>query len=445
MSKAVLDDWQELLPKTLENAVRAPYYRRRFGSAWRRVKSIEDLALLPTLDKPTAIRFQRYLVVGERPPGFGITSSGTTRLDLDMPPLNVLRCPEEADAIAGPALEPGQAAREDPDDPYPGWTLEVFSVTHGLPLPPGKDEIVVPWMLDRNALYMIEAVLSKPQPDGRRVTAMRLGTGALTVLTVWLQERGKDPSSFGVKLIGTFSQRLTEFWRKLAAERFGAQIFDNYSLSEFSTPATECTACGWLHFRWPPVLYEVLDLVTGKPREEGIGRLVLTGLHPYVQKMPLIRYDTGDAVELGPFCRVERSRGIRMHGRIRRGLVLQNNGGGAYLLAPMTVFDLLDCLAEVERWPHPCATLGIIRSRDVGFPRWVSEFDERLSLLRLRFEVRFDPLIFRERAKELETRVQEGLLTRDAGLKKLVRAGTLRLEVLAARPQSLNPPIDKFV
>ncbi|MEK9146348.1 MAG: hypothetical protein AAB339_12140, partial [Elusimicrobiota bacterium] len=137
MSKAVLDDWQELLPKTLENAVRAPYYRRRFGSAWRRVKSIEDLALLPTLDKPTAIRFQRYLVVGERPPGFGITSSGTTRLDLDMPPLNVLRCPEEADAIAGPALEPGQTAREDPDDPYRGWTLEVFSVTHGLPLPPG--------------------------------------------------------------------------------------------------------------------------------------------------------------------------------------------------------------------------------------------------------------------------------------------------------------------
>ncbi len=434
--------WADALQETLANAVRAPYYRQRFGNRWRRVRSLDDLARLPLLDKATAIRHQHELVVGEAPPGFGIASSGTTRVDSTLPPLNVLTSAEEHDAIVDAAAnekQPGEVV----EDPYPGWTLTLISVTHGLPqVQAGHDELLLPWAYDRNCLLMLEAVLTKPQPDGRRVTAMRISAGALKTFTAWLLERGRDPSTFGVKLIGTHSFRLSPFWRTLIERRFGAMLFDNYSLSEFATPATECKACGWLHFAEPPVIYEVLDLSTGKRKERGVGRLVLTGVYPYVQKMPLIRYDTGDVVELGPRCRATGRAGVRCLGRVRRGLTMKVGDEGVFFLNPAAVQDALESLPETERTPHPCFTLGHVKSADIGLPRWTVESEGAIA--RLSFEVRFDPLVYCDRARELEARVREDLLRSDTSLRKLTRAGRVKLEVAARPSRSLTPPPDKY-
>ena len=427
---------EQALVQTLANAVKAPYYRRSFGQRWRRVRTLDDLARLPILDKPTAIAHQSALVVGRRPPGFGIASSGTTRLDLEVPPLNLLTSPEELDAIA--AGPPGPDRHHEPD-PWPGWTLVVTSVTHGLPVDgTAVGELRVPWMYDKSALEMIYAVLRAPQPDGRRATVMRISTGALKVLTLWLLERGKDPRALGVRQIGTNSFRLSPFWRARISELWGAELFDNYSLSELATPATECKACGWLHFGWPPLLYEVLDLKTGKRRDRGVGRLLVTGLYPWVQKMPLIRYDTGDVVELGPRCAARRARGVRFLGRLRRGLVVN----GAFVLAPVQVQDVLEALPETERVVHPATTLGIIRSRDLGLPRWTVA--QARGVARLAFEVRFDPHVFKKRAVALEAEVRRQLLALDPALRRLTRAGAVSLEVSAVPAQSLTPLSDKY-
>src|SRR5438552_16093954 len=112
---------------------------------------------------------------------------------------------------------------------------------------------------------MLEAVLERPQPDGRWVTAMRISAGALKTFTVWLLERGRDPGAFGVRLIGTHGARVSARWRELIGGAFRAELFDNFSLSEVPTAATECKACGQLHLGWPPLLYEVLDLATLRP------------------------------------------------------------------------------------------------------------------------------------------------------------------------------------
>jgi hypothetical protein len=445
MSRAV----EQALRATLENAIRAPYYRRAFGDRWKRVKTIDDLSKLPILDKMTAIENQRQLIVGKAPAGFGIASSGTTRREIDLPPLNVLTTREEAIAIDEAAFEEAERRKNEhrdapPEpDPFPGWTLVVIAVTHGLPpAEPGPDELFVPWMYDRNSLYMLETVLSGPQPDGRRVTAMRLSVGALKCFTAWMLERGKDPRELGVKLIGTNSFRLSPFWRSLVERKFEAKVFDNYSLSEFATPATECADCGWLHFGWPPLIYEVLDLASGKRLDDGVGRLVLTGMHPFVQKMPLIRYDTGDVIELGPRCKATGARGIKFLGRARRGIVVKDGTSGVFALSPCFVQDVLEAFPETERSAHPLITLGHIKSKDIGLPRWSIQSDKGFA--RLDFEVRFDPHIFEGEAADLEQRVEESLLGLDAGLRRLVKKKKLRFEARAVASQSLRPPPDKY-
>jgi hypothetical protein len=442
-----------ILQRTLTNAVRAPYYARAFGDRWQSVRTLVDYATLPLLDKQTAIRHQRELLADTPPAGFGVASSGTTRVDLDLPPLNVLTTPEELGAGAdfggadfgrgfGGADDHSSGAEGGEED-HPGWTLVCVSVNHGLPIgAPRPDEIFVPWMIDRNSLYMIETVLSSVQPDGRRVTAMRLSGGAIKVLTAWLLERGKDPAALGVKLIGTNSFGLSRSWRALVERRFAAEIFDNYSLSEFATPATECKACGWLHFGWPPVLFEVLDLVSGRSLESGAGRLVLSGLHPWSRIMPLLRYDTGDVVELGPTCPATGAQGVRALGRVRRGLVVDDGGAGRFILASRFIVDALDERPDTERDLHPFSKLGLMVSRDVGLPRFTVALDGGVATLR--FEVRFDPHLFERQTRDVESEVRSALLHDDQGLASLVDAARVRFDVVACRPRSLQPPPDKY-
>ena len=377
---------------------------------------------MPLLDKLTAIRQQQHLIVGEVPVGFGVASSGTTRAEVDLPLLNVWRTGAEDEAA------PAEG----------GWVLVSISVNHGLPGPPGPNELFVPWLYDRNSLSMLEHVLSRPQPDGRRVTTLRISAGALKVFTAWLLERGRNASAFGVELIGTNSFRVSPFWRQLISECFGgAVLVDNYSLSELEPCASECLSCGWHHWYGPPLAWEVLDVKTGHPRDDGVGRLIATTLLPSGETMPLIRYDTGDVVELGPWCRAERARGVRFLGRLRRGLVV----GSDYLLAPTIVQDVLEASPETERTEHPCVKLGIIRSRDVGLPRWTVGVEKKVA--QLRFEVRFDPAIYTRRARELEAQVGGEVLHLDRRLHRLVKAKRLEFDVTAVPARSLTPPPDK--
>lgn len=430
----------EALRDTLQNAVRAPFYKKRFAGSHKDVIDVDDLARLPILDKATAIAHQRQLIVGKAPAGFGFASSGTTRNSPDQATLDIVTCNEELKAIAEYA-----PVHEQVDDAQPDKVLVSVSVKHGLPNgPPGAAEIRLPWMHHPNALHMMHAVLSQPQPDGRRVTVMRISVGALKCFTAWCLESNKNPASYGVKVIGTNSFHLSSHWRAIVESSFGAKVFDNYSLSEFSTPASECLACGWHHFGWPPIIYEVLDLSSGHRIDKGVGRLLLTGVYPYSQKMPLIRYDTGDVLELGPLCPVTKKQGVRFLGRLGRGLVVTDAKKGAFVLAPVHVQDVLEALPEAERAPHPMQTLGFVRSRDIGLPRWTVELIERpRRIARLDFEVRFDPVVFPSRARELAQQVRDEMIRREVVLQQSSWRRKLHVEVHAVASGSLSPPADK--
>lgn len=419
-----------LLIETLAHASRAPFYAQRWGDRWRSIKRIEQLSRLPLMDKPTASQHQAELIVGVRPAGVGVVSSGTTRGEHYTDPLNVPRTAAELSAAAASARVPLDER---------GWTLSVVSVHHGLPKRlEGRNEIMLPWLHDANALAMLETTLRAPQPDGRRVTAMVMGSGPIKVFTSYLADRGVDPKTFGIELIGTFSYRLSSTWTALIEERFGARVFDNYSLSEFPTPFTTCEACGWLHAGQPPMLVELLALDADKPATRGAGRLVFTSLVPWVTTMPLIRYDTGDVAIAGPVCKATGQAGLKVLGRRKHGLELD----GAFVLNAVDVRDVLERFTETEKTLHPMTRLGHVRSTDLGPPRWAISADQGRAVLQ--FEVRFDPHVYRQHAAELEAEIAQAVCAIDPLTRRFAGRSRSRLRVHAVRAQSLKALTERY-
>lgn len=249
--------------------------------------------------------------------------------------------------------------------------------------PPAPGRVRVPWTYTANALRLLYELLATRQADGSRAIAMNIGAGALMALTAWLLERGEDPARFALIEISTYGFRLSPHWRAHVEAVWSTRLYDNFSLSELKTPAVECPACGWFHWLEPPLVYEVID-----------GALVLTGLYPFVQAMPLIRYTTGDFVELGPLCKAASDRGFRFRGRIRQCVIR----GGKLLVSSQDVQDFLESQPLVAREPHPCNRLGLVKSADIGAVKY--ELD--VQRVHARVELRCDPKVFPEAGWPIE-------------------------------------------
>jgi hypothetical protein len=119
-----------------------------------------------------------------------------------------------------------------------------------------------------------------------------------------------------------------------------------YGISEIvGATATRCRACGDYHFS-PLVIPEVVP-VSANVRDP-YGELVLTGLAPFCALQPLIRYRTGDLVEVNRSCPTDV--GVRPVGRLATSLVDSELG---VLLPSFRAREVLDELPDVCRVPLP--------------------------------------------------------------------------------------------
>lgn len=416
-----------LLPATLERAAQLPFYRRAWGRRWRR-----GLAALPLLEKPEAVRHQAELLAQGQAPFVGVVSSGTQHGD--RPPLRVPETDAELAAFGefmraragdGPAL----AAPS-------GLTLEVLSMQHGFPTAPASPGVLrVGWSFTETTLKAIRELLLAR--DGRRrVTGLVIGAGPLPVLAAWLYEQGFDFKKLAVRDIGTTGFRLSPRWKARVESLFGARVWDNFSLSELAAPAPECDVCGHHHWLWPAHVTEVLHPRTGAALESGTGQLVVTTLYPFVQAMPLVRYATGDLVTLGPRCSAARERGFRMRGRLAQCVLSR---AGELLASPLDVEAALDGFPDVERLPHPDAKLGVIRSVDVGVPRFTLEpGGGGQAAASVRFEVRYDPALFEARAATVAAALERALRRASPAARRA------RFDVRAVRKGTLTRRWTKF-
>ncbi|MDX2008558.1 MAG: hypothetical protein SFW67_00125 [Myxococcaceae bacterium] len=385
---------------------------------------MRSLGEVPFLSKQEALAHQHALVARGTAPFSGVVSSGTQVKD------GVLRVPRtaaEARAL-GEWLGTRDAAWTDD-----GLVLEVRAVHHGVEhLAPQAHWLRVPWSYSRNAFRLVESLLSRAQPGGRRVTRLLINAGALMPLTAHFLERGVDARRFGLRGISTTGFRLSPHWRARVREAWGAPVFDNFSLSEIPSPALECERCAANHWLPPPVWPEVVDPLTRAPVRRGIGVLVLTTLWPFVQAMPLLRYWTGDLVELRPRCPETGERGIRFRGRAGQSVVAPDG----VLVAAQDVVDALEAEPLVARYQHPVEQLGLIGAVDCGAVKFeLSGPAARRGAgdVTLRVELKFDPRAYPADANALGHRVARALLARSPALRarERRRAGDLVVELVS--------------
>ncbi len=425
-----------LLGPTLQHAVlHSAFYRAHLGDAWRDVTVVADLPRLPILTKAVAASHQDEMRCGADAVDFGTVSSGTTRVGDRL--FRVERCPEEAAALTelyaaiadahGPA--PSSAAHN-----APPLVLHVLTPNHGLPNTPAPPDVLrFAWSPSRNVCEMIRAALTT-SIGGRRITVARVSISILKQLTVYFQDQGVDCRSLGLTEIGTNAALVTRRWRRIIEDAWGARLYDNYSLSEFKTPATEGDD-GWYRFTEPPIIPEVVDPVTGAPIERGVGHLLLTGLHPFVQRTPLIRYATGDLVEVRPAQHGEDDAAYRFKGRLHQTLTDPAPGGTAYLLFGSTLEDIVDDYADVARHVHPFEVVHHLPPERVGQPKVRARPRDDGRTVHVEVGTTFDPRLFPERAAALRSDVAARLLDAhpDLARRVLERARVLNVELVLAR------------
>ncbi|MFT3708341.1 MAG: hypothetical protein QM817_11875 [Archangium sp.] len=413
---------EALLAPTIEFAAReVPFYRRTFGKR-------RELTSLPFLHKDVAIARQRELLSGAPEAFTGVISSGTHHAEGAL--LQVPRTEDEAQATRAffDAVNRGKRITT-----KRGWTLEVRAAHHGTrDVAPGR--LLVPWTYTAQSLRLVEQMLAKKQADGPRVDTLVINSGALMPLTSWFLSRGVAPARFRIAEIGTTSFKLSPFWRALIEEVWGCAVRDNFSLSELPAPAHECSDCGFHHWEPPPMFAEVVDPITHAPARTGV--LVVTTLAPFVTRMPLIRYWTGDLVTLGPRCAAVGEAGFRPRGRLSQSIWHRTHG---LVVSSQDVTDFLEGRAEVARHPHPMETLRLIPPGECGAVKF--ELTQHKREVRLRVELRFDPMIFSTEANAVGDALVKHL---SAGVRAYERAGDGELIVELVRPGTLTSKWVKF-
>lgn len=115
----------------------------------------------------------------------------------------------------------------------------------------------------------------------------------------FVQRRGYDGPSLGLKSVITTSEVLSPAQRDLIRRAFGVRVQDEYGCGEVGPIAYECEE-GRLHVMSENLVVELVQ-ASGEPAEPGgSGEIVVTDLNN--RAMPLIRYRLGDFGVLGPDC-----------------------------------------------------------------------------------------------------------------------------------------------
>lgn len=180
-------------------------------------------------------------------------------------------------------------------------------------------------------------------------------------------------------------------------------LTSRYALTETFGGARPCAICDHWHFE-PHIIGEVVDVVNRHPLSGlGHGVLVVTCLYPFVQKQPLIRYWTGDVVSVGPQdCPVDQL-AFRFAGRLA-GCVFDKTGPIAKpLLLSARVYDILDEYPDVASSKPAQLCFGVADQTSLGALKFAirSQEEDDKSVLTLSVETRYCSYHYPERRARL--------------------------------------------
>lgn len=162
--------------------------------------------------------------------------------------------------------------------------------------------------------------------------------------------REHDVQLPNLKQVITISENLKPEVRSAVHDAWGVALVDIYSTREIGYIALQCPDYEHYHIQSEHVLAEVLN-EEGQPCAPGeVGKLLVTSLHNLA--MPLIRYDIGDYVEVGPPCPCGRGLPViqRILGRTQNMLVMPSGERRWPLLSSANIAAMLEIAPQVRQY-----------------------------------------------------------------------------------------------
>jgi hypothetical protein len=339
---AYLEFADRLLPGTIENARRSPYFATTLQGLEARSVDTDTIQDLPFVDRATVQAAAEQFILTDDS-GYDTVFTGGSTGDPLIVPIGgheqafIRAFHEAAHAASGSAARPSRRA----------LVLKTPYHAHNINTP-------VPMRIHKVGVYdpgsfaygrtVLDTVHREAGVDDR--CSVLLGIERLLrAFTLDCRAAGWSSAAAEVDLVLSNSQHLTRKWRALLSDFWNAPVIDRYGLAEVYGGATEDAASGYYVFD-PPCFAEVVEVKGDRRIHEGLGELVLTPLFPFQQALPLLRYRTGDLVRVSYSTPGhENCPAIRPLGRI--ALAPEDSTGA---LVPSCIFyELLDDLDTVAR------------------------------------------------------------------------------------------------
>ena len=258
--------------------------------------------------------------------------------------------------------------------------------------------------------------------------------------TSFLLERGYAPRDFRVASLTIVGEYVSQTARKFLQDAWGAMVFERFTLTESAGGADRCHRCGRLHLD-PHLIGEVLDHDSGHPVEEGVGRLVLTQLYPFVQMQPLLRYDTGDIVRRLPDTCRSGSLTFEFLGKAANCVRFDVDGRTEWLLFSVDLHEVLCRIPDI-RLHDTFVNVRSVRDTTVGSPPIFKQSLRRAegapTTLQLELELRYAPHFFADRAGEVAAQIRSALLEASESLARRVEDGSVVLAIQLFGPGTLG-------
>jgi len=408
---------ETLFPATIENALRTPFYAARWAECDLAGITLDGLSQLPAVDKQAIRRAGR---AAQNRTGLRcdeIFTSGTTGV-----PLVTVNGDREqryiVDFYTGLLAQRGGPLRRG---------LLFNNLYHG-----HHTAIPVPVHFHKVGIYDGSSF-----EHGRQVIAGRHEDAGVedTCTVLYGIERNlraftadtidrKQPVRSRIQYIISCATYLTSHWRRLHERTWGGVVVDRFGLSEVFGGATQDLVCGWWHFD-PVVIPEVVAHRSGAVIREGLGLLLLTGLFPFQEAQPMVRYWTGDLVEVTHGCPAHPGRlAIRPLGRAHCGVPFPEGDG--WLLTPAQLYEVVDSLPGIDRVPLYRDAVQVRDPHAVGHPKY--RIDHRVEHGKARIDLRAVLAAGADQALA-RAHVMEGFLAPGTPLAEAAAAGEASLSV----------------
>lgn len=413
----------ELLPLTLKNALRTEFYR----SFWKGINiervSLLTLSTLPLVSRRDIVQAQQLAQVRE-----GLVCDEVLTLGTMGNPFFTVKGDWEQKFIQA-FFESRRDTRDYQkrkrvlkfNDPYHGYHVKIPNDYHCHRM----------GIYDSGGFDYGRGVLQRTHSETMVESRCSLLVGLepfLRAFTIDTAEKYPDGFDSALEAVISSGNFITKKWRSQMEYIWQVPVIDKFSMSEIFGSATQSIACGWYHFD-SYVIPEVVSSQTLYPIEEGIGILVLTALYPFQEAQPLIRYVTGDLVEVTHTLSSKPGElAIKPLGRAKFGVPLPDSE--QWLLTPASVWEVLDDLPVVARKPKFRDSKQVRDPESTGSPLYSLCWKKSNKTIQIMLSVYLKSTVSSNQFPGLTQSIIKNLVSMNEPLAEYMDSGVVQLQVL---------------